>query len=73
MKPSSAVYYPRVLNVLGAIACTVLALMLGIVAWSWIDSHGWRMALAVPVIVASAVWLLHRPVWLLALWLGLRG
>ena len=56
----------------GWLAYAVLFAMLGLPLWEWFSTHGWRMALAVPVIAAITVWLLRRPVWLLVLWLGLR-
>lgn len=62
----------RPITVLGWLAYAVLLAMLGLPLWDWVSSHGWHLALAVPLIAAVTVWLLRRPLWLLALWLGLR-
>ena len=70
MKTSSS---ERLINYLGWAACAVLFAMLALPLWEWVSTHGWRLTLAVPAIAAVTVWLLRRPLWLLVLWLGLRG
>ena len=62
----------RPITVFGWLAYAVLFAMLGLALWDWVNTHSWGLTLAIPLIAAVTVWLLRRPLWLLALWLGLR-
>lgn len=62
----------RVINVLGYMACTVLALMLGLPAAGWLMAHGWQWALWAPLLALATLLLLHRPLLVLVLWLGIK-
>jgi MFS family permease len=63
----------RAIHIATIVALCVLALMLGLPVVAWLWEHGWHWVLWTPVIALVTVFLLHRPLLVLVLWLGLKS
>jgi hypothetical protein len=59
------------INLLCWIAYGILFSMLGIVLISYAETQGWYTVLAMPLIALSFYWLLRKPLFIVAVWLGL--
>jgi MFS family permease len=62
----------RAIHIATIAALSVLALMLGLPVVVWLMEHGWQWLFWAPVIALITVFLLHRPLLVLVLWLGLK-